>query len=79
MSANIYGLAILQNPRHLPSPKTRTLVFDAVFYTGGPDEFVLSCLRYYNVNDIPFEDAGYYTVLAHVSSTLTAYLELADI
>lgn len=67
-SANIFGLAILENPRsESGAPANRKgVVFDAQFYLG-PGHVAVGCLRYFNDADIAFDEGGTYFVCATVS------------
>lgn len=66
-SANIFGLAILENPRQESGAPAsgKGVVFDAQFYLG-PGEVAVGCLRYFNDADIAFDEGGTYFVCTTV-------------
>jgi hypothetical protein len=69
-SAFVIGLAVLANPRRLPSSKT--FVLDVQLYLGPADEDILiGSLRYFNSNNLIFDDApSLYVIYAKVSTQI---------
>lgn len=69
-SAIITGLAVLANPRVLPSSKT--IVLDVQVYLGPMDQdLLIGSLRYFNSTDMTFDDApNLYVIFAKVSTQI---------
>lgn len=63
-AAQLTGIAILENPRHVES-KGKSCIFDAQLYLGERPLVVL--LRYFNHNDFSFENEARYFIHANVS------------
>jgi hypothetical protein len=68
-SATISAIAVLENPR-VDSNKGKNILFDAhLFIYGDPKSTGhadLALLRYYNEQDLTFEEVGRYFIVANV-------------
>lgn len=63
-SATITGIAVFENPRMIE--RTKVIVVDAQMYLGADTSLSLA-LRYFNQNDLCFDEMGLYFVHASVS------------
>lgn len=65
-SATITAIVVLESPRRAPdSPKT--IFFDGQIYQGAGQP-LLAAFRYWNADDMVFDDVGFYFLHATVSS-----------
>ena len=73
-SAFVFGLAVLANPRVVPSSKT--FVLDVQLYLGPTDQDVLiGSLRYFNSTNLSFDNApSLYVVYVKVSTQVIIFL-----
>ncbi|KAF8267121.1 hypothetical protein EI94DRAFT_1830264 [Lactarius quietus] len=66
-SASIIGIACLENARQdSDGDQTKALIFDTQFYVA-PGATVVGALRYFNANNLIFEDIGKYFVYANIT------------
>lgn len=66
MSATIFGLAALEDPRVFDNSKSNNIAFDAQFWLA-PGITLVALLRYYNSKGNIFDPVGKYIVCATVS------------
>lgn len=69
-AATLTAVAVFENPRKLERGKT--IVIDAQIYMGAHPPLI-AALRYFNVNDISFEDIGTYFMHATVSTGIYTF------
>lgn len=64
-SATITGIAVFENPRMIE--RSKVIVVDAQMYMGADTQSLSLALRYFNQNDLCFDEMGLYFVHASVS------------
>jgi len=65
-STTLTAIAVFENPRRVDS-KGKMLMFDAQIYLDAGRSPIVAILRYFNINDQPFEDVGMYSIITTIA------------
>jgi hypothetical protein len=72
-STNLTAVAVLENPRVIP--RSKTLVFDAQIFLPSSEPALVGSLRYFNADNVGFDDIGCYAVSVRVSPQFIACVQ----